>query len=174
MVFVSWPAQVVDHGDTSARRQRGIDEGEELPHPLVGHMAQPEREEHVVEASRRRPPEQVIDHEVDRRGVVRVGQFGASGVEGLGRRVDGGDAFGMASQLDGPVAGAGGQFEHVTGGTESVEPRHRLVDLGPPLPLELGAFVVATLTPPPLVVLGRSGPVVGDLFGHPLVGHCAV
>src|SRR4029079_17890171 len=80
------------------------------------------------------------------------------------RRVDRDDPVMSTGKLFGPQAGAACDFQHVAGRKTLRQRGANDLDLPKPLLSMSGAAVVSTFAQKPLVVLGRSCPVVVALF----------
>ena len=73
---------------------------------------------------------------------------------------------GGGQQAFAPQACAAGELQYAPGGMKRGERGPDFVGLGEPLGIQAGPAIVAPAAQPPLVILGRAGPVVGELFAE--------
>jgi hypothetical protein len=92
--------------------------------------------------------------------------LGAVDLQRLRRGVDRKHPVGVPQQLPGPDAGACGQLQHLPAGREAVQGLPQQRGVGTPRAGGLLAKVVAAATLPPVVILRRPSPVIGDLLGQ--------
>ena len=115
--FIRGPIRVIDEEHAPVWPQRV---GHELPERLeavLGDVGEPEAEEDDVVHAPGTPAEDVGGDEAD----VRLTDACRGALEHLGRRVDRGQAGGVAKQLRRPGPGAAGELEHVAGRRECVK-----------------------------------------------------